>query len=217
MFLKGPFSLPRLLVGTCGALYFAGAISALADPAPPAGAVFSKPVNINGVVFEAWVSQRKIAMPARDDQAFTLGLRVTNHTRKPLRFSAYDADMPLAKILRSDGRAVEVYRTNMRKAMPGPRATDYPLALPGRSIIIEETGTLGHNGKSWSLLAADEIGGLWRGDALRPGNYRLLLYYHPTQAIVRAAIPYSNKTVRLDNIWVGTVKTQYASFWLVAQ
>ena len=50
-----------LLVGIFGAMGFASA-GVVASPNPPAGAVFSKPVAINGVVFEAWVSKRTVTV-----------------------------------------------------------------------------------------------------------------------------------------------------------
>ena len=194
-------------------LCFTDAVSATASPAPPAGAVFSAPITKNGVVFEAWVSSHTITVP-KDDRTFTLGLRITNHTRQPLRFSAYDDDMPFPKILASNGNMVKVNLSNARKAMHGPETTDYLLATPGASVMITETGILTRNGKTSTLLSGDEIGPLWTCK-LRAGNYRLLFHYYPRRPSVDPYVPSSKTLAHLKDLWTGAVKTNPVSFWLV--
>lgn len=205
-----------LLVGIFGATCFGGAIGVSASPIPPAGAVFSAPLTINGVVFEAWVSSHSITLPKHThlDRTFMLGLRITNHTRQPLRFSAYDGDMPFAKIVASNGSMINVDRGEPRAAMRLPNTTDYLLARPGQSITIAETGESIREGKAWRLIGADNVGALWEC-RLRPGNYRLLLFYCSTHPDINVHLPSSDKQVRLTNVWTGTVKTNPVSFRLV--
>jgi RNA polymerase sigma factor (sigma-70 family) len=159
----------------------------------------------DGIVFELVLPDRAWTVPEDkpgNKSPVTFGLRVTNKTEKPLRFSTFDTRFP--EMTGPDGKALHLEWERRRSR--APTEADCPLIGPGKSVTLPIDAALSWQSGAIRFGGGDGFGGWWHFDGLRPGRYRLRVAYRNKDASVR--LP--GKEELLEGIWTGEVATPFA-------
>jgi RNA polymerase sigma factor (sigma-70 family) len=219
-----------VLLGTIGVVGFAAALGPgpgrrakpedhlsilTGRPAPPRGkaAVDFGPkdarnvIEKDGIRFEFLIPERDWTIPKDAKGSATqvhLGLRITNRTQKPLRFSGFATlapemlgpyGQPLKRIRGSDG-------TYVRKEV------DCPLLKPGESLTFSSKAMLTwRNGKLEFGSEGVLWGGFWYFVDLQPGRYRIRLRY--ANSSDEFMLSMGQPPVVLQNVWNGEIETPF--------
>jgi RNA polymerase sigma factor (sigma-70 family) len=166
-------------------------------------------IEKDGVRFEILVPDRDWAIPEKPSgrTAVKLGLRITNKTGEPLRFTGQETLFP--EIVGTDGKelprggADDVPDPVKSGPFLGTEA-DYPLLVPGSSTTffidtrLSWRGGLLHFGLLGSAYLADFNG-------LSAGRYKVRIVYESLDGNVRVN-PYGKP---LSGVWTGKVETPF--------
>jgi RNA polymerase sigma factor (sigma-70 family) len=164
-------------------------------------------VEKDGVRFEFLIPDRNWRIPKDAPRIATrvsLGLRITNRTQKPLRFSAFATLAP--EMLGPNGKALQRVRgadgTYVRKE------TDCPLVKPGESVTFSSQAMLmWRNGRLEFGAEGALWGGFWHFGDLQPGRYRLRLRY--TNASNEFMLSVGQPPGVLQGVWKGEIETPF--------
>jgi hypothetical protein len=135
----------------------------------------SKPVRVAGVDFQAVVEKKHLVVERGVERFIDLGLRLTNHSDKTLKFNLADTIRPVLKS--ADGTSI--------KASGGRRETTpvAPVVLaPGKSETVHwgARAELLPDGKSFRLSWTDGTGMHWWFNSGAAGRYLLSFEYENT-------------------------------------
>jgi RNA polymerase sigma factor (sigma-70 family) len=159
-------------------------------------------IEKDGGRFEVLVPNRVWEIPENRPRAHTpvtLWFRITNTTKKPLRFSRFGTLFP--EMTGPDGKAL-----HLSLASDGTRPrkeADCPLVQPGDSATFQITTMLyWQDGKL--LLGGTRFSSDWQfTDALKPGKYSIRIRYHNKEEQFELSTP----GVTLRDVWTGEVVT----------
>ena len=175
----------------------------------------SNVVEVDGVRFETLVPERVLPIPANRPDAKTpvkLGLRITNQTQKPVRFTRYDTLFP--ELLGADGRALQL--EGARNWSFPPTVSDCPLLQPGESATFFLDAKLFWQNNKLQLGGSDGFGGFWYFDDLKPGTYRIQIGYSiSSMPGVSVYDPEIQTFRRLTDLWRVPVATPLVEIHLV--
>ncbi|WP_083625002.1 hypothetical protein [Planktothrix serta] len=175
----------------------------------------SNAVEVDGIRFESLIPQRVLTIPPNRPDAqipVQLGLRITNQSQKPVRFTRYDTLFPL--LLEPNGQRLQLGGGRNWSASPG--VSDCPLLQPQESVTFFLDARLFWQDNLLRLEWADGFGGIWFFDDLKPGTYRIALGYSNSSTPVLWAYDPEIKTFRkLTDLWRVPVATPLVEFRLV--
>jgi RNA polymerase sigma factor (sigma-70 family) len=169
-------------------------------------------IEKDGIRFEIRIPNRAWTIPKDAPRSFTpvnVGLRITNRTKKPFRFSGFRTLAP--EMLGPDGQALE--RTGGGDGTYARKQADCPLLKPGESLTFSSTAMLlwrsgrlefGGEGVLW--------GGFWQFAGLRPGRYRLRLRY--ANASGEFMLSTGQPPPVLKGVWGGEIATPFVDVFL---
>src|SRR5579883_25265 len=92
----------------------------------------------NGLSFQCWVSQGRIAPTTTEPQIISFGLLITNVSKKPIRVNTYLSNWSSPQLTDPNGKALitdPMVDVSMG-FIPSPTESDYPLLKPGEKCII---------------------------------------------------------------------------------
>lgn len=143
------------------------------------GSVLGDAVDLDGVVFQTWVSEREWVAPPNAPNAYTpiaTGIRVTNNTQEPVRVNLPSGIFPNLIGLDDSSHgsgASSLPRLALTEA-------DYPLVPPSASIILSREGKLyWSNNRLVAESGVDDYGNEWFfGDLQVGGEYLLWSSYN---------------------------------------
>jgi uncharacterized protein (TIGR03067 family) len=163
-------------------------------------------IEKDGVRFEILVPDRDWPIPENRDGArapIKLGLRITNKTDKPLRFTRFDTLFP--EMTGPNGKPLS--RSGGRNETLPMKESDCPLVKPGERVTFDIDAHLFWQGGKLRFGGSDGFGGVWGfADELKPGRYRLRIWYVNTAT--EHEVGRAERTV-LKGIWTGEVKTPF--------
>jgi hypothetical protein len=159
------------------------------EPATPASSNPSEPtgnsaINLDGVLFEAWVPEQEWVVPPNESDISTsieVGLRVTNNRQDSVRIGKPLGIFPVLTGL--DGSLHTVVES--RLSTYTIRESDYPEVMPGESFIFPieielkwtSAGLEASNGGG-DYSGYDPYGSRWFFRNLQPNTrYRLRIWY----------------------------------------
>ena len=172
----------------------------------------SNTVEIDGIRFEILMPERVLRIPENEPDASTkveVGIRITNQTQSPLRFSRFDT--LYLSIIGENGQIPESQRLRNRTIPRHP--TDLPLVRPGKSATFFMDAKLFWEQNKLRLGGSDGFGGYWYIDSLEPGSYFLGMgYFSPKWESV-----YNKQRQRLvmTDFWRGSGWTPLVEVFLV--
>ena len=178
-------------------------------------------VKVGGVRFEFLVPKERWPIPAKPTRLplpkgdagprspIQLGLRITNLTKGPLRFSRKDTIT--LEMTGPGGRPVE--RGGGRDATRPSDESDFPLVKPGESVTFPIDATIDWLEGTPRLVCPDGFGGHWTFENLGKGPYQIRVRYSNEDGSVVLRSQGIDKT--LKGIWTGGAVTPYANVKLV--
>lgn len=167
-------------------------------------------VEKDGVHFEVLAPDRTWPIPKNQpgiQAPVNLGLRISNKTNKPLRFSRFDTLW--VEMVRPDGKSLR--RGGGRDGTFGKVEADCPLVKPGESVTFIIDAALFWQGNELRLSGSDGFGGLWLLHDLKPGPYKVRVRYQNDRPAFETSPP---RQAVLDGVWTGEVDTPFVEVTL---
>jgi hypothetical protein len=171
----------------------------------------SNAVEKDGIRFETLVPEPVLTIPANQPGVETpvrLGLRITNNTRTPLRFTRFDSLYP--ELVGPDGKVVG--RIQGRNVTIAPTEADCPIAQPGENLSFFLDGKLSWQSNKLELGGSDGFGGIWLFQELKPGAYQFrFIYSSPSSRTLPCDLALGKK----KSLWIGGAVTPFVEIRLV--
>lgn len=169
-------------------------------------------VEVDGIRFETLVPDRTLNVPQKELGAKTLvqlaGIRITNNTPNPIRFSFHDTLIP--EIVGADGQIQR--RSYFSDWLSVAQESDFVMILPGKNINFFLDAALWWQENDQLLLVIDAgNSGAYTFEPIL-GNYKICLNYVNYTASVKVDYPINRKQKRIENIWTGIVTTPFVEF-----
>lgn len=185
----------------------------LIQPVEPNGSA----LEVDGIRFETLLPETVLRLPREKRNAYTpvqLGMRITNNTLEPLRFSFFATLTP--EMVRADGQIQQ--RGGGSDAIKVPIESNFPLAMPGECIeFFLEARLLWHKFDQIRLLIFRTDGGYWWFDQLKLGIYQIRFSYQEF-CETREWIERGRESIvqrRSETVWSGRVDTPFVEFQLI--
>src|SRR5579883_1833587 len=166
----------------------------------------------NGLSFQCWVSQGRIAPTTTEPQIISFGLLITNVSKEPIRVSTGDANWGSPKRIDPTGKALPAVGTkSLYMEMPLPTESDYPLLKPGEKCIVTIAAVANiHDG---SISIDHKVGwSQWSFRNLAPGRYQISVPYTFSGAPSTLPSDDSKSTVPISGVWEGDITPPPVSF-----
>ena len=177
----------------------------------------SNTVEVDGIRFELIMPERVLSIPVNQANVKTpvqLGMRITNNTSTPHRFTRFDTIYPI--ILGTDGKYIQ--NNGGRDGTIAPQASDCPLVMPQESVTFFMDANLFWTNNELRLGGSDHFGGIWYFSPLKPGTYYLGLGYANGGIIQSLFCPQAKGgRGRLEDFWIGGMNTKLLEVSLVVQ
>ncbi|MFB2918240.1 MULTISPECIES: hypothetical protein [Aerosakkonema] len=177
----------------------------------------SNAVVVDGVSFETLVPQLVLTVPNSQQETkinVEFGIRITNNTPTPFRFSSYRKLTP--ELVGSDERPIQL--TFLRRRRLAPKESDFPLATPGESVTFFPNARLVWNrSEQLKLSIANGCGGYWSFQVTNPGIYKIRFIYkneNMEQTIHDKEEKLTNRKL-IQGLWTGEVFTPFVKFRLI--
>ena len=139
-----------------------------------------------------------------------LGIRVTNNTLTPFRFSFYFTLFP--ELVNAYGR-IPLEGGWIRAS--ASLESDYPLAMPGESVTyFPEINIFGTWGNRFGLSITSGDSGKWIFQPLKPGNYQFRFIYNNQNEKETTYSSVSRDMNLIEGIWTGEVLTPFVELHL---
>ncbi|MEG4911652.1 hypothetical protein [Microcoleus sp. B7-D4] len=188
------------------------------------GESFEKSViEVDGVQFETLMPERTFSIPVEPlspdgnmDIPVQLGIRITNNTPMPFRFSSYGRLTP--ELMGADSQLLPSIFLRIRRLKP--KESYFLLAMPEESITFFPNARL-----IWSkrvhqlkISIAKGTGGYWNFDILNPGEYHVRFIYRNENEVDRINDrgQEGTKPTLLERLWTGRVITPFVKFCIVS-
>ncbi|MCV3217521.1 hypothetical protein OGM63_29110 [Plectonema radiosum NIES-515] len=184
----------------------------LIQPLEPNGSA----VEVNGIRFETLMPERVLRLPRKKRDAYTslqLGMRITNNTPEPHRFSFFATLTP--EMVGADG---QIQQRGGSNAIKVPKESDFPLAMPGECIeFFLEARLIGHKPGQVRLLILRKDAGYWWFNQLKLATYQIRFSYQELRQ-TREWIGRGRESIeqmRSEKVWSGRVDTPFVEFQLI--
>ncbi|MEH2009439.1 hypothetical protein [Nostoc sp.] len=176
----------------------------------------SNAVEVDGIRFETLMPERILRLPRRKRDGFLpvqLGIKITNNTQEPLRFSCLSTTL-IPEIVGANGQILE--RSGGSDTVKFLKESDFPLAMPGECIeIFFEARLLCHKLDEITL----HIGDYWWFVQLKFTTYQIRFSYKEF-CETREWIDRRRESIeqmRSEKVWSGRMDTPFVEFQLIQQ
>ncbi|MEG4327059.1 hypothetical protein [Microcoleus sp. herbarium5] len=188
------------------------------------GESFEKSViEVDGVQFETLMPERTFSIPVEPlspdgnmDIPVQLGIRITNNTPMPFRFSSYGRLTP--ELMGADSQLLPSIFLRIRRLKP--KESYFPLAMPGESVTLFPNARLiwFKRVNELKISIAKGTGGYWNFDILNPGEYHVRFIYRNENEVDRINDrgQEGTKPTLLERLWTGRVITPFVKFCIVS-
>ena len=170
-------------------------------------------VEVDGVRFEIIMPERVLRIPENEPDANTkmeLGIRITNQTQTPLRFTRFDT-LALS-IVKPNGERLK--RSGARNWTLPPRKADVPLIKPGKSATFFLDAQLFWEQNQLRLGGSDGFGGYWYFDSLESKTYLFSMgYVRPDRIFMYDEG--TEDTLILEEFWEGWAESPFVEVRIV--
>ena len=173
----------------------------------------SHKIEENGISFETLVVNPIWLIPENGldtETSVKVGIRITNNTHSPIRFSRFDTLYP--NLVKQDGQVLQ--REGGRDGTLPLEESDFPLVIQGKSVTFFLVGILHWQNNNLLLEFSDGFGGLWYFDNLIAGAYKFGFLYYSYESAIQIDKPQRRK---LEGIWVGQISTPLTDIQLLQQ
>jgi hypothetical protein len=140
-----------------------------------------------------------------------IGLKITNNTSTPIRFSRYNR--VLIQLLRGDGQVIRGGQSF--GGIPPIYESDFPLARPGDSVTLFLDGKLFWDNNYLRLRFPDKYASWDFFCVLKPGTYQVRFTYYGEQTQGEYYDSETGKRSSVQGFWRGEVVTPFVQFRLV--
>jgi hypothetical protein len=168
----------------------------------------NKVTEVDGVQLEILMPERELIIPnerhnRRIYTAAKIGIRITNTTALPLRFTLFNTLV----VELSGANGYRVHIGVSRDVTIAPQEADYPLVKPGESTTFWRNASVEwtNDGNELTFGFNDGFGGGWSFGNLKPNQYQLKLFYQNNMTTETIYDSQTNQPKLLDNFWVGTM------------
>ncbi|MDZ8262815.1 hypothetical protein [Nostoc sp. ChiQUE01b] len=189
-------------------------------------------VEVDGVRFETLVPEQMLYLPKKNlvqrllsnlefllpvppgyfspKYSVQIGIRITNNTSTPLRFSFYFTLFP--ELVNTYG---QIPLEGGWISLSSPLESDYPFAMPGESLTFFpniEIFWIWGNQFGISILSGN--GGKWIFHTVKPGNYQFRFIYKNQNEKATLYSSVSRDMNLIEEIWMGEVLTPFVELHL---
>jgi len=171
-------------------------------------------IKIDGIEFEIVMPKRVFAIPVEGKVTdIEVGLKITNKTTKPVRFSRYKT--LYLEVIAEDSQPLKV--SDGRLPLFPAREEDNPLLQPSESTIFWRENKIFWRNNRLVWRGADKFGGHWFFEnEIAPGKYQMQLQYSPTRMSISYVQGIQEKTPRpFKDWWAGVAATPFVEFQVV--
>lgn len=192
----------------------------------------SNTIEVNGVRFEILLPERMLSLPKKNlvqkllrilksalpipsgdfsyKQSVQIGIRITNNTSIPVRFSFYFTLFP--ELVNAEG---QVPLEGGWISPSAPLESDFPLAMPGESLtFFPNVEIFWIWGNRFGLSVAAGNGGEWIFQPLKPGIYQFRFTYNNPKDKVTMYGSVSTNMNLIEEIWTGQASTPFVELHL---
>ncbi len=165
-------------------------------------------VEEDNIYFETIVSQNVLSIPVNKNNAKTpiqLGVRVTNLSSNPYRFSIFYLGIELKTV---NGHNIQLEYA--RNATRYPEAADFPLIELGKNFAFLLNADLYWIHNTLVIGGRDKSGGFWTFRNLNPGTYQVQFTYKSEKSRVKL---HEGGTI-VEGIWIGIATTPFVELRL---
>ncbi|MHC0063647.1 hypothetical protein ACWATR_12065 [Nostoc sp. UIC 10890] len=189
-------------------------------------------VEVNGIRFETLVPERMLCLPKKNliqkllsnlefllpippgyfspKYSVQIGIRITNNTLTPIRFSFYFTLFP--ELVNAHGQIP--FEGGWIRASASLES-DYPLAMPGESVTyFPEIKFFGTWGNRFGLSVASGDSGTWFFQPLKSDNYQFRFLYNNQNEKETMYSSTSKDMSLIEGIWTGEVLTPFVELHL---
>jgi len=176
----------------------------------------SKAVEVDNIRFETLVPEPELIVPKKrrgTETPVQIGIRITNNTLTPLRFSFYASLTP--EIIGADREALQVgYYSDWSTE---PLESDFPLVLPGEYVTFFPYAKLLWLRDQFRLLMGAGDGGFWFFGDLKLGTYQIRFRYQEDSEWGERTFDEEELIEQrlLERVWLGQVDTSFVEFYLI--
>ena len=173
----------------------------------------SNAVEVDGIRFETIVSEPILTIPANKPDAYTpvqIGLRITNQTPTPIRFSRFGTIFP--ELLGVNGQPLQQHggiAMALKSEDPACR-----VAKSGESVTFFHQGLLSWRNNKLLLGGYDSLGYGWYYSDLKPDKYQFRILYYSQHYKTGGICGEGSETTILD-VWAGQAITPLVELHLV--
>lgn len=171
-------------------------------------------VEIDGIRFKTLV-QQVLSVPKKEpgtkEPVKLAGIRITNDTPNPVRFSFYVTVIP--EIVRPDGQIL--FKGYFCDWSRQAEESDFVLAMPGKDVtFFPKTALWWQPNDRIQLVIDAEDGGAYTFEVTELGTYKIQLNYVNAKASVKIYDQETKNWKQIENIWMGMVTTPFVEFRL---
>ncbi|MEH2156354.1 hypothetical protein [Nostoc sp.] len=189
-------------------------------------------IEVDGVRFETLVPERMLCLPKKNllqkilsilefllpippgyfspKYSVQLGIRITNNTSTPLRFSFYFTLFP--ELVNAHGRIP--FEGGWISPLSSLES-DYLLTIPGESLtFFPDIEIFGIWGNRLGISIPTGNGGTWFFQPLKPGNYQFRFIYNNQNEKETTYSSVSRDMNLIEGIWTGEVLTPFVELHL---
>ncbi|KAF3884935.1 MULTISPECIES: hypothetical protein [Nostocales] len=143
-----------------------------------------------------------------------IGIRITNNTPTPLRFSLYFTLFP--EIVSVDSPDSPISFEGGCISPRAPLESDFPFVIPGESVAFFPNAEIFWIwGERLGLSMDSGEGGKWIFQPFKLGNYQFRFTYNNLKAMVTMYGSVSTDTKLIEGLWTGQVTTPLVDLHLV--
>jgi hypothetical protein len=174
-------------------------------------------VEVNGISFETVMPERVFIVPEKPFENNTLvelGVRITNNTSAPYRFSFYNAITPELMMMDTQTPQEMSYMSDW---LVGSQESDFPLAMPGESVtFMPGASIVKYENDQFTFSTSVGDGGINFFTNLHLGTYQLRFKYKNDSAEAKVSEKVTEKKKRIENIWTGETSMPFVEFSLAS-
>jgi len=170
---------------------------------------------VNGIRFQTLVPEKTLPIPPLQpgaDTSVKFGIRITNNTINSRRFLLFFLVPTFlgteGQIIKSEGPAIN--KTNV------PQEADFPLAKCGESLLFFVKGRFVWENNQLKCVVYLRDGGAWSFRNFQSGTHQVRFTYSNKTPVWNI---YDGRllTTSIEDVWTGTISTDFVDLNLVIQ
>ena len=172
-------------------------------------------VEVDRIRFETLVPEQVLSLPKKEPgtkvSVQLAGIRITNNTPHPLRFSFYATLIP--EIVGVDGQILQRgYFSDWSRVAED---SDFVVVIPGKDVTFFPEATLWWQENDQLLLVNDAgDGGAYTFQLTDNGTYKIQINYVNKTGFIKIYEQETRNSQQIENIWMGMVTTPFVEFHL---